>query len=106
MDILSAGICLPLGQKGGRLPRGLSRVGQRSVGVPGVAGLPWNGWPDALEQVAGFTWNQWPLWPGMGGRLAVESVAGMPRNTQSPQPWAIIATFARNGDGRLWVIRR
>ena len=46
-----------------------------------MAGLPWNGWPDALEQVAGFTWNQWPLWPGMGGRIAVESVAGLPRNT-------------------------
>jgi hypothetical protein len=46
-----------------------------------VAGLPWNGWPDALEQVVGFTWNQWPLWPGMGGRLAVEPVAGLSRNT-------------------------
>jgi hypothetical protein len=49
-------------------------VGQRSVSVPG--------WPNAVEQVACFTWNQWPLWLGMGGRLAVESLAGLPRNTQ------------------------
>lgn len=33
-------------------------------------------------QVAGFTWNRWPVSAGMGGRFAVESVAGLVRKTQ------------------------
>jgi hypothetical protein len=35
-----------------------------------------------VQEVAGFTWNGWQLSSGMGGRLAVESVAGLGWNTQ------------------------
>ena len=30
-----------------------------------------------MEWVADFKWNQWPEWNGMGGRLRVESLAGL-----------------------------
>ncbi len=35
----------------------------------------------ASAWVAALPWNQWQLSPGMGGRLAVESVATLLRNT-------------------------
>jgi len=34
--------------------------------------------------VAALHWNQWPDWPGMGGRLAMEWVAGMEWNEWPP----------------------
>lgn len=53
------------------------------------ADRPTKGWPDcrgiggrfAVEWVAGLAWNQWPVCRGIGGRFRVELVATLPWNT-------------------------
>lgn len=55
------------------------------------ADRPTKGWPDcrgiggrfAVEWVAGLAWNQWPVCRGIGGRFRVELVATLPWNTQA-----------------------
>src|SRR5215831_15226750 len=53
-----------------------------------VAAFPWNQWQRfpgmggrlALESVAAFVWNRWQLWHGISGNVRVESPAGLPWN--------------------------
>ena len=38
----------------------------------------------AMESVAAFVWNGWQLCRGISGRIHLESVAALPWNTQLP----------------------
>src|SRR5262252_4044048 len=63
-----------------------------------VAAFPWNQWQRfpgmggrlALESVAAFVWNRWQLWHGISGNVRVESPAGLPWNQW--QVWRGIRT--------------
>jgi hypothetical protein len=56
-----------------------------------VAALPWNqrqlspgiGGRLAMESVAAFVWNGWQLCRGISGRIHLESVAALAWNTQT-----------------------
>src|SRR5215813_7641475 len=64
-----------------------------------VAAFPWNQWQRfpgmggrlAMESVAAFVWNRWQLWHGISGNVRVESPAALPWNQW--QVWRGIRTL-------------
>ena len=64
--------------KGGSIQRANQHPGgkRRRIRRSSVASMHSGG-------VAGLAWNQWQLSPGIGGRLAMESVAGLAWNTHA-----------------------
>src|SRR5215472_12684212 len=89
MANLCAGICSSLLVEKGAGYRGFARHRLRSTPCGGVAALPW---------------NQWQLSPGMGGRLAMESMAALAWNRW--QLWrgirrAVCGALSHLSDGAL-----
>jgi hypothetical protein len=74
-----------------------------------VAALPWNqrqrspgiGGKLAMESVAAFVWNGWQLCRGIGGRIHLELVAALPWNTHpkwgNPQNYDLIIERVKTG---------
>src|SRR5215471_9354813 len=89
MANLCAGICSSLLVEKGAGYRGFARHRLRSTPCGGVAALPWNQWqlsPGmggrlAMESMAALAWNRWQLCRGIGGRIHLESVAALAWNT-------------------------
>ncbi len=76
------------------------------------ADRPRKKWPDcrgiggrfAVEWVAGLAWNQWPVCRGIGGRFRVELVATLPWNTPGVQKPAGSTANHRNGSSGKTVL--
>src|SRR5215471_10283830 len=89
MANLCAGICFFFLVEKGAGYRGFARHRLRSTPCGGVAALPWNQWqlsPGmggrlAMESMAALAWNRWQLCRGIGGRIRLESVAALAWNT-------------------------
>jgi hypothetical protein len=90
MDNLFAATCslLSLGSREGTGYQWLSRVAT------------------SLKGVAGMLWNQWPDSSGMGGRLGVEWVAGLDRNTHKEKWEALLGFRASSLPGYLFSRKR